>query len=121
MTKMTRKLFIEEAREGRVQIDEDTWYFAAKVNLENFDMNEMLVDQLKREGLYDNSYVSAVLWSENKPGMSNLPVYGDPKYGSIDKYVTKHLYRNFEDCVMKDLQDRSYRILPRIKALRGIK
>lgn len=121
MAKMTRKLFIEEAKKGRIQLDEDTWYYADKVNLENFDLSDMLVKQLKEEGLYDNSYVGVVVWNENKPGMQNLPIYGDPKNGEINKYVTKHLYRNFDDCVMKDLHDRGFSLLPRVKKFRGIK
>lgn len=116
MTKMTRKLFIKEAREGRLQIDEDTWYYVAKANLENFDMSDMLVEQLKREGLYDRSYVSVALWDDQKPGMKHLPVYGN-----ANKFVTSHFFRNLDDCVMKDLHDRSYSLLPRIKKLRGIK
>lgn len=77
---------------GRIKL---SWgyFIVTRLNIENFpDMPQSLVDQLKREGLY-NGFTTYEYKELKEPPFSyyGLPVFGNPKV-----WVTKWFSRNFE-------------------------
>lgn len=107
--KLTRKQFIELVKQGPVQVDKDTYYNVIKLNEENVIMSEMFKEQLKREGLYNRTYVGILTSQPYGPyDMVWLPIYGN-----VHKYETKHFKYNFEDAAMDDLSRRSTNLLNR--------
>lgn len=108
--KLTRKQFIELAKKGPVQIEENLSYVVVKVNSDNIKMNDLFKSQLIDENKYDKTYIGFFAYNtEQKPySMENLAIYGDP-----NKYVTKHLRFSLEDAVMDDLRRREIGLLKR--------
>lgn len=109
-----RKQFIEAVYEGPVQIDDNLYYRIVKLNENEVNMSDQFKEQLKKEGLYNNSYVSVLSYTHEKDNpakMEDLPIYGSPT-----RYVTKHLTYNKEDAIKKDLAERSRGLLKRAVA-----
>lgn len=109
MKKLTKKQFVELAKKGPIQIDENIFYVVVKMNEEQVNMNETFKKQLIEEGKYDNSYVGFMTNETEAPyHMNNLPIFGDQ-----NKYVTKFFVKTQDDAINHDLRQRSLGILNR--------
>jgi len=109
MRKLTRKQFVELAKKGAVEISDDFKYVAVRLNETNINMNDKFKEQLKNQGLYNDSYIGFLTSDEKAPySMEWLPIYGGSK-----GYITKHFTSSLEDAVMDDLKDKSLNLLNR--------
>ena len=82
-------------------------YQIFKVNSKNFDMPEQLVNQLKDEGLYDNSFIG-VIYPKNESiplDASRLPIYGERS-----RYVTKFFRHTPTLALEDDLRGRDLKL-----------
>ena len=103
--KITRGKLIEMVLEGPVFIrqswNRDLFFSVHKVNSENFDLSPMLIDQLKREGKYDTTYIAILSDKQFGPhGMDVLPIYGNS-----DKFVTKHFVSTPKEAAADTIRD----------------
>lgn len=109
---MERNQFIKKVfEENVIKLTNNREYRVVKVNDENLDMSQELKDQLVVEGLYDKTYIGAVV-PETLPkiNMDYLPVYGS-KYA----YVTKHFKHTMELTIKADLSDRTLGLLKMVE------
>lgn len=105
---MNKKDLMRIAKEGPVKIDTFCEYVVVKVNEENIKLTDKFKSQLIEENKYDETYIGFITSEKNKPyAMSNLPIYG-----RTDKYETKHINRDINKVISKDIKD--YKLLERI-------
>ena len=112
MRKITRGKLIEMVLEGPVFIrqcpysNRDLFFSVHKVNSENFDLSPMLIDQLKKEGKYNTTYIAIISDKQFGPhemgphGMDVLPIYGNS-----DKFVTKHFVSTPKEAAADTIRD----------------
>lgn len=111
MKEISRKEFIQLAKQGPVLIDQNNKFQVVKINDQEVQMNDMFKAQLIEEGLYDNSYVGVIVdESMGKITMEYLPVYG-----RSDRYVTKHLVATQEKAITASLREKAIGLLKRIR------
>lgn len=107
---MNEKSFIEAALNGPVEIDEFSSYKVVKLNETQVNnMPEKLIKQLKKENLYDNSYVGLVVLSgmeEFSVEASSLPIYGMKK-----NFDTSNLSKTKEEAIELDLESKDLKLL----------
>ena len=72
--KYTRKLFIETAQTEPIALGNEYYYVAKKINSDNFIMNPKLEEQLVKEGLYNNSYITFRRCNYRKPERPSIAV-----------------------------------------------
>lgn len=104
---MEKETFIKNAISGVISIDEFSSYRLVKINRKEVsNMPEKLLKQLKKEDLYDKSYVGIVTLS----GMENFPVEATslPIYGMKKKYDTSCLKRTKEDAVLFSIETMNF-------------
>lgn len=107
--KYTRKLFIETAQTEPIALGNEYYYVAKKINSDNFIMNPKLEEQLVKEGLYNNSYITFVTNKPNEKYDSLLL----PIYGRNDKFVTDWFYGDLEGAIIGSLKDRALQLIKR--------
>jgi len=78
------------------------------------DMTKKFYEQLREEGKY--GYYVAVFTRKEEITMNDLPIFGRK-----DKYVTKWLYRNYEDAVQHGLSERELCLYDRVMRYPGNK
>lgn len=78
------------------------------------DMTKKFYEQLHKEGKY--GYYVTVFTRKEEITMNDLPIFGRE-----DKYVTKWLYRNYEDAVEHSLRERELCLYDRIMRYPGNK
>ena len=71
-------------------------YVLVPANDEYLKMNDLLKQNLKEDGLYDNSYIGMYIDENEKPPYST---YMLPIYGNKDRYVTKWFRRTKEEAI----------------------
>ena len=59
-------------------------------------MNNLLKQNLKEDGLYNNLYIGMYIDENKKPPYSILTL---PIYGSRDRYITKWFHRTKEEAI----------------------
>ena len=110
MSKILDVLSILKRRNFIIPLDSDGYvkYKVITADKEHIiDMSEALEQQLKREGKY-GWYISCIS-SRIETIERDLPIFGDP-----NKFVTKWLFREYEDAVQSDLSDRNLCLYNRI-------
>ena len=106
---LDKETFMKEAVSGFISIDEFSSYKLIKVNqTEVSSMPDKLLKQLKKEDLYDKSYVGIVVLS----GMEGFPVEATslPIYGTKKKYDISCLKKTKEDAILADLETMQFNL-----------
>ena len=111
MSQLSNIVTLLKKRNNSIPLDNDgtCYYTVVQVNSDNFiDLDNSIIEQLKKEHKY-NYYVSFCSMEKNCLHSEMLPIYGDPK-----KYITKWFFATKEECIQKDLNDRSMCLYKRI-------
>lgn len=106
---MDKEIFIELALKGPVSIDQFSTYKVIKINDSEIEMSLKFKKQLKKEGLYNNSYIGISVLAgteECSIQMEMLPIYGLKK-----KYITKHFSSTKEEAINLDLDCKDLNLL----------
>lgn len=117
MSKISDTLTILKKRDFIIPLDSDgeIKYKVITVDKEHvIDMSEKLEKQLKQEGKY-GWYVTCFSDHAEIREM-DLPIFGNP-----DKFVTRWLYRDYEEAVQHDLRERGIGLYDRIMRYPGNK
>lgn len=111
MSQLSDILKLIKQNNGIIHIDKDgdVTYFVKQLTKENFeDMPDLLYKQLQKEGNY-GYYVSGMF-----PSSEYLAVHYLPIFGSGEKYITRHLCSDIEECIQNDLKTRDLNLYKRI-------
>lgn len=110
MSKISDVLTILKKRNFIIPLDTDGTIKYKVISLDKdhiTDMSEKLEQQLKQECKYGWYITCCSSRMETKE--IDLPIFGDP-----NKYVTKWLYKDYEEAVQNDLRDRGIGLYNRI-------
>ena len=113
MSKLSDVMTLLRKYNGEIPLDTDGShvYMVKTITEDNFDdIPETLTKQLKAEGK-SNYYISCIAYKGRERTINNLPLYGN-----ANKFVTKWLTPNMEDCVNHDVRDKWMGLYNRIMA-----
>lgn len=100
-----KKIFDMIKSDGYIKLDDGYYYVCCKLNEENWDFTgyESFLEQIKKEGLYNRVYASAVVKQLN----SKYPVDSLPIFGDSNRWVTKWFSSDFDATIKQDFSKSS--------------